>query len=80
MKKMMTKCAAVGWISVVLLGCRYDKIATDRDGYWYTSREGDDLIYIAIDTCVNPGDIRKANNMDYNSTIRPGMRIWIPKK
>lgn len=63
-----------------LLGCRYDKIVTERDGFWYTAREGDDLIYIAIRVCVNPGDIRKANNLDYDSTIRPGMRIWIPKR
>lgn len=74
--------AAFVGLSVVLLGCRYDEIATVREGCWYTVCSGDSLYLIALCFCVNREDILAANNMNNDSTfaIRPGMRIWIPKK
>lgn len=48
------------------------------DGIIYEVKKGDSISYIAKMFFCSPGDVLRANNLDYDEIIVPGQRIFIP--
>ena len=70
----------VGLVAVALLGVGLACASSSNSGFYHRVRPGENLYRIGLRYDVSPKVLVKANRVGDVRSIRPGTRLWIPKR